>query len=82
MFRKLKTLKKKHLHFHFSGIEYTAKGERNHLVMDHSPDFRKFAKEILKQKWLKSITIISESPITWQDSLKMRKILESLGYKF
>lgn len=79
---KLKPLKLKHLHFHFSGIEYSSKGEKNHIPLNHSPDFRKFAIELLKQKWLKSATIISESPITYIDSLKMKKILEDMGYKF
>lgn len=82
IFDKLKPLKLKHLHCHFSGIAYTSRGERNHLVLDHNPDFGKLSQELLKQKWLKSITIISESPITWQDSQKMRGILEDLGYKF
>ncbi|NIO23024.1 MAG: TIM barrel protein [Candidatus Aenigmarchaeota archaeon] len=82
IFEKLRTLRKKHLHSHFSGIEYTAKGEKNHLNMDHSPDFRKFAKVLFKQKWLDSITIISESPITWKDSLKMKDSLAKLGYRW
>ncbi len=77
---RLKPLKLKHLHCHFSNIEYTAKGERMHLVLDHSPDFRAFAKEILKRRL--NITIISESPVTWKDSLKMKKILEGMGYRF
>lgn len=83
MFSKLKTLKEDHLHFHFSGIEYTSKGERNHVNLGESgPDFRKFAVELLKQGWLKSCTIISESPVTWMDSLKMKKILEGMGCRF
>jgi deoxyribonuclease-4 len=80
IFNKLKILK--YLHCHFSGIEYTMKGERNHINLDHSPDFKGFAKELLKQKWLKSITVISESPVTWSDSLKMKKILQGLGHRF
>ncbi|MFQ5647899.1 MAG: TIM barrel protein, partial [Candidatus Aenigmatarchaeota archaeon] len=82
IFNKLKPLKLKHLHCHFSGIEYTSKGEKRHLVLNHSPEFKEFAKVLLKQKWLKSVTIISESPITWKDSLKMKKILEKMGYRF
>ena len=82
IFDKLKPLRMKHLHCHFSGIEYTAKGEKNHLNMDHSPDFRKFAKVLLEQKWLNSVTIISESPITWRDSIKMKGILERMGCKW
>jgi len=34
------------------------------------------AREILKRKT--DITIISESPVTWQDSLKMREIIQEL----
>jgi deoxyribonuclease-4 len=83
IFNKLKTLKINHLHSHFSCIEYTSKGEKNHLILEErKPDFRKFAKELLKQKWLDSITIISESPITWKDSVKMRDILERMGYRW
>lgn len=81
IFDKLGPLRMKHLHCHFSGIEYTSKGERNHMVLNHSPDFRKFAKVLLEQEWLDSITIISESPITWKDSLKMKDMLEKLGYR-
>jgi deoxyribonuclease-4 len=80
IFGKLKTLRLNHLHCHFSGIEYTSKGESNHLNLNHSPDFREFAKVLLKQKWLDSVTIISESPITWKDAIKMRDSLARLGY--
>ena len=68
------------LHIHFSGIEYTAKGERNHTPMGSNPDFSGLAEEILRRKI--SCTIISESPVTWRDSLKMKEIFERLGYKF
>jgi len=80
MFDKLKELNKKELHFHFSGINYGPRGERNHLILNSKPDFKEFAEELLKRS--ASATIISESPITWQDSLKMKNILEKLGYKF
>ncbi len=77
---KLKALKLKHLHIHFSGIEFTAKGEKNHVVLDSNPPFKPLAEEILNRGL--DVTIISESPITWKDSQKMRKIFEDLGYKF
>jgi len=67
--------KLKHIHSHFSGIEFSDKGERRHLVMQKS-DFMPLAREILKRKT--DITIISESPVTWQDSLKMREIIQEL----
>ncbi len=69
----------KKIHAHFSGIEFTEKGERRHLILEES-FFRPLAKEILKRDI--DITIISESPVTWQDSLKMKSLLESLGYAF
>ncbi|MFH1630794.1 MAG: TIM barrel protein [Candidatus Aenigmatarchaeota archaeon] len=77
---KIVKVKRKHYHFHFSGIEFSKAGERYHKVLDHSPDFRLFAKELLKSRV--NATIISESPITWKDSLKMKKILEKIGYDF
>jgi deoxyribonuclease-4 len=73
---KLETLKLKFYHFHFSGIEWTLKGERKHLNMGASVLFLPLAKEILKRKI--NCSIISESPVTWQDSIKMKKIFEKL----
>ncbi len=70
---------KKPLHCHFSSIAYTDKGERNHLNLN-SNDFNDFAKHVLQSK--RETTIISETPITWRDSLKMKKIFEQMGYKF
>ena len=67
--------KLKHIHSHFSGIEFSDKGERRHLIMEKA-DFLPLAREILKRKT--DITIISESPVTWQDSLKMREIIQEL----
>jgi deoxyribonuclease-4 len=69
----------KHYHFHFSGISYTEKGEKAHLLLG-KPDFAGFAKELLKRKI--DCTIISETPVTWKDSLKMKNILRNLGYRF
>jgi deoxyribonuclease-4 len=80
IFDKLSKLKQKSTHCHFSGINYSAKGERNHVVLDHKPDFDLFAKTIMKRKI--NCTIISESPITYKDSIKMKRIFEKLGYSF
>lgn len=65
----------RHIHSHFSGIEFSDKGERRHLIMEKS-NFLPLAKEILKRKV--DITIICESPVTWKDSLKMKEIIEKL----
>ena len=81
VFDRLKPLKLEHLHCHFSGIKYTMKGEQKHInVGENKPPFEPLAKEILKRKL--DITIISESPITWKDSLRMKGIFEKLGHKF
>jgi deoxyribonuclease-4 len=80
VFDSLEPLRKKRLQCHFSNIEYGMKGERMHLVLDGKPPFEPLAKEILRRKI--SATIISESPITWKDSLKMKEIFEKLGHRF
>jgi len=79
VFDKLETLKLKHYHFHFSSIEWTLKGERRHLNMNNSVPFLPLAKEILKRKI--NCAIISESPVTWQDSVRMRTVFEKLRLK-
>ncbi len=73
-------LGKRHLQAHFSNIEWTLKGEKSHKVLDSSPPFRPLAEEILNRKL--NATIISESPITWKDALKMKAVFEDLGYRF
>lgn len=86
-FDKLKLLKLKHLHSHFTSMEWTpAKvpgygNERRHLPIKYDkPPFKPLAKEILKRKL--SITLISESPVLEQDSLEMKRVFEKLGHRF
>jgi len=77
---KMAGLKLPRYHCHFSGIEYTAKGERHHLTLEHrKPDFKDLAKSLLKSG-LKEMTLISESPVLEQDSLRMKEILKEMGY--
>jgi deoxyribonuclease IV len=64
-----------HIHAHFSGIEWGPKGEKRHVVMEED-FFLPLARELIKRDI--NITIISESPVTWEDSLKMQKVLRSL----
>lgn len=67
----------KHLHGHFSGIEYGERGEKRHRpISGAGPDFRGLAKEILGRDL--DITIVSESPLLEQDSLRMKAILEEV----
>jgi len=73
IFNKLKNIKC--VHAHFSGIEFTEKGEKRHLKTSKN-DIRPLAKEIVKRK--KDITIINESPDPVKDSLLMKKIIGSL----
>ena len=65
----------KHIHSHFSGIEWTPKGERRHLLTPEK-EIKALLKEVLKRKL--DITIINESPDVIGDSVKMKKILEKL----
>jgi len=71
VFKKLKSLK--HIHAHFSGVEYGKKGERRHLV---TPIAR--IKELIKfiKKYKADITIINESPDPVGDCVKTLKILK------
>lgn len=75
IFLKLKKSGMNHFHCHFSGIEYTSKGEKKHLIMTDEL-INPLLSSAVKHNM--DLTIISESPITWQDSLKMREILEKL----
>lgn len=80
IFGLLRRTKKKEIHFHFSCIDFGSGGERRHLILaKQKPDFGEFAKYLLKQKI--DAIIISESPVTWQDSLKMKTILKRMGYR-
>jgi deoxyribonuclease-4 len=81
VFDVLKPLKLKHIYSHFQNVEKNKKGEfvDVHRPLDHSPPFEPLVKEILKRKL--DITIISESPIIEQDSLKMKKIFANLGFE-
>ncbi len=69
--------KLKHLHIHLSGIEYTSKGEKNHVPLQES-DLK--VGELFKA--LKSAgaggRIMCESPIMEEDALYMKKLWESL----
>jgi len=72
-----------HVYSHFSNMRYnvsTKKFADVHMPIDSHPPFKPLAEEIVKRKI--DITIISESPILEQDSLKMVQIFKKLGLKF
>lgn len=84
IFKKLAPLKLRHLHSHFTSMEWSpakilGKGnERYHLpISQNKPPFMPLAREILKRNM--NITLISESPALEQDSLQMKKVFEKLA---
>lgn len=70
--KKIEKAKLGHIHCHFSGIEYTAKGERRHLITEKK-DIEELFKHLRKHKI--DCTIINESPNPLGDALKMKKLL-------
>lgn len=80
VFNKLKPLKLDHINSHFEGVGKNKKGEfvDVHVPIDDHPPFEPLAKEIIKRKL--NITIISESPILEVDSLRMKEVLNKLGF--
>jgi deoxyribonuclease-4 len=79
VFDKLEKSGFRRIHSHFSGIVFGDKGEQHHKDLKEE-EILPLAKEILKRKI--EITIISESPSTWKDALKIKSVFERLGYKF
>ncbi len=62
----------KGFHCHFSGIEYTEAGERNHLpVSSNSPPFAPLAAAWKEQGW--EGKLICESPLIEKDALALQK---------
>jgi deoxyribonuclease IV len=72
-------LPKKKIHFQYSGVEWNKGGERRHIPIDDK-HFTSFAKLVLERK--KDAMIICESPDTFRDALKMKKIFEKLRHEF
>lgn len=60
------------MHIHMSGINYSAKGERNHLFLEDSDLNWRVLLDTLKEYKIKG-AIISESPNIEQDALLMKK---------
>jgi deoxyribonuclease-4 len=81
VFDKLERAGIKHINSHFEGV---AKNKAGEYVDVHepmkNPPFEPLAEEILRRKV--DITLISESPVLEEDSLRMRSALEGLGRRF
>jgi deoxyribonuclease-4 len=61
------------LHCHFSCIEYTAKGEKRHLLLEtKDPDFALLCRALPRSR---DVTIICETPDPSGDAVTMRKML-------
>jgi len=62
----------KSVHMHFSGIEYTEKGERKHLPLKRSDAKWEDFLKVLKKRKIEG-TLISESPLLEKDTLLMQE---------
>jgi deoxyribonuclease-4 len=60
-------------HAHFSGIEYTAKGEKKHIRMKPA-HFHPLMKGLLHHQ--KEATVICESPKPFEDAIMMKEMLD------
>ncbi len=75
MYQEVKNFKK--LHCHFSGIAYGDKGEKHHIP---TPELElKKLLEVFPRN--KEITIINESPVCVEDSIKAARMWEKMGLK-
>ena len=61
------------MHIHVSGINYSEKGERNHLLLDESDLNYKDLVKVWKEFKIKGI-VICESPIMEKDALILQKV--------
>lgn len=65
------------LHIHLSGIEYSAKGERNHIPLQESDINLKDLFRVLKQFSCQG-RILCESPVMEEDALLIQKLWKEL----
>ncbi|MFW6014147.1 MAG: TIM barrel protein [Candidatus Nanoarchaeia archaeon] len=65
-----------HIHAHFSGIEWTGKGEKKHLITEKEV-IKPLAEAIIKNNL--DITIINESPKPIEDAVKMKEVFDCLS---
>ena len=67
----------KYVHMHFSGIAYTAKGERMHLPLQKSDAKWKDFLRVLKQRKIDGV-VVCESPLLEKDTLLLQKAFQSM----
>lgn len=66
----------KSVHMHYSGIEYTEKGERKHLPLKKSDANWKDFLKVLKDREVEG-TVVCESPLLEEDTLLLQKHYET-----
>ncbi len=76
IFRKITSQGIKRLHCHFSGIEYSEKGERHHLQMTEE-----FARPLLEEAMKHDIemVIVNESPDPLKGALDMQRMIKEMS---
>jgi len=67
----------KSVHMHYSGIEYTEKGERKHLPLQESDARWKDFIKVLRDREIEG-TVVCESPIQEDDTILLQKTFQSL----
>jgi deoxyribonuclease-4 len=67
----------KTMHMHYSGIEYTAKGERRHLPLAESDARWRDFLTVLKQRKVGGV-VVCESPLLEDDTLVLQRTFEKL----
>lgn len=65
------------MHIHMSGINFSEKGEKNHLPLEESPLKWKTIMNLLKEYNVKGI-VVSESPNIEEDAILMKRYYNSL----
>jgi deoxyribonuclease-4 len=65
------------MHIHLSGIEYTEKGEKNHLILEESDIHYETLLNIWKEFKIKGV-VVSESPNIEGDALLLQEIYNGL----
>ena len=75
--KELGTLALENFHAHLAGIEYTAKGERQHLILEESDMNYKELLKALKDFGVKG-ALVCESPNIEEDAQKLKEYYESL----
>ena len=65
------------MHIHLSGINYSEKGERNHLILEESDMNYKDLLKVWKEFKIKGV-VVCESPNIEQDSLLLQKFFKKI----